>query len=676
MVKISLSEFTNTGGGMDTFVSVPIGVGQLAANAVKQLGDAIEVELFKYPHDFSAYLSREMPKIAGFSNYIWNAGLSYGFAKQIKKHSPQTITVFGGPNFPDEIEAQEEFLLHRPAIDFYINGEGEVAFVELFRKLAEYDFDAEKLKANGVLVPSTSYIHDGRFFHGQVLPRVDEMDTLPSLYLGGLMDKFFDDFLVPAIQTSRGCPYSCTFCYDGSDYMRKTRRFSQERIDAEIDYISSRAKVPTLLLADDNFGIFKEDLDTGRKLAESQKKYNWPLHIDTGLAKNNKERVAEISRIVNGALQVGASVQSTDAEILKNIKRSNVPLDQLVDMARTANADGTGNSTFSEIILCLPGDTKEKHLNSLFDMLELGIKEIRIYEFFPLIGTEGASRFNRETYGYVTRFRVAPRSFGRYEAYGESFDTYEHHEVCVAQNSMSHEDYLQCHDFTLVVGIFNNSGIFDELLAMLKGRGVSHSAYFRQLWKMYESGNMLPQLFKDFRQEEKNNFRESLDELTAFLALPDTMDKYVSGECGTHQLFHACSQALMHYFDEVVKIALDAGRILLEKEGQMDEVLESYLTDLRSYILLSKGNLLSLDDPEPRTFYFDFVKIKAAEFQGEPSHHQTPEGMEFSFSRPQAQQKNFEIFYKQFGCDTDGLARIIRRMPGGMASLQRDVHYT
>ena len=241
---------------------------------------------------------------------------------------------------------------------------------------------------------------------------------------------------------------------------------------------------------------------------------------------------------------------------------------------------------------------------------------------------------------------------------------------------MSHEDYLQCHDFTLVVEVFNNSGIFDELLVMLKGRGVSHSDYFRQLWKMYESGNVLPQLFKDFRREEKNNFRESLSELEAFLALPDTMDKYVSGECGTHQLFHARSQALIHYFDEVVEVALEASRILLEKEGQLDEVLESYLADLGSYILLSKGNLLSLDDPEPRTFYFDFVKLKAAEFQDEPSHHQTPEGTEFSFSRPQAQQKNFEIFYKQFGRDVDGLARIIRRMPGGMASLQRDVRYT
>ena len=674
-VKVSFAEFTHTGKGIDTFVSIPLGVGQVAANAIKHLGDAIDVEIFKYPQDFTAFLLRETPGIAGFSNYMWNDDLNHEFARRVKEHSPRSITIFGGPNFPAEIQEQEAYLRRRQAIDFYVDGEGDVAFVDLFSKLDEYDFDVGKFKAAGILVPNTSYIHGDRFFHGGLMPRVSDLDDLPSPYLRGLMDQFFDEYLVPAMQTSRGCPYSCTFCHDGADYMRKTRRFSQERIDSEIEYISARTQVPTLLLADLNFGIFKQDLDTAHKLAWSQEKHGWPGSIDTGVAKNHKERVAEISKIVNGALQVGASVQSMDDAVLENIKRDNVPLEQLVDMARTANSDGTSNSSFSEIILCLPGDTKEKHMDSSFNMLELGIKEIRTYQFVLLMGTEGASRADREKFGYVSRFRVSPRTFGRYEAYGESFDAFEFQEVCVANNTMSFEDYLQCRDMTLVVEIFNNGGIFDELLAMLERMGISRSAYFCQLWNAYQAGEIFPDLFKEFREDEAHNFWESEEDMKAFLAQEGALEKYMSGEYGTHQIFHIRSKALVEHFDEVTDIAFRAVRNLLEDAGKMDGACEHYLDELKQYILLSKGNLLSLDDPEPRVFHFDFVKLKNAAFLADPNRHQVPNGLEIRFSRPQELRKNFESFYKQFGRDTEGLARIIRRMPDGMASLHRDVYY-
>ena len=110
-MKVSFAEFTHTGKGIDTFVSIPLGVGQVAANAIKHLGDAIDVEMFKYPQDFTSFLSRETPGIAGFSNYMWNDSLNHEFARRIKEHSPRTIIIFGGPNFPAEAEEQEAYLL-------------------------------------------------------------------------------------------------------------------------------------------------------------------------------------------------------------------------------------------------------------------------------------------------------------------------------------------------------------------------------------------------------------------------------------------------------------------------------------------------------------------------------------------------------------------------------------
>ena len=674
-LNVSFAEFTHTGKGIDTLVISPLGAGQVAANAIKHLGSEIDVELFKYPEDFSSFLDKKTPDIAGFSNFTWNLNLSHEFAKKIKKHSPKTITVFGGPNYPLEPKAQEDFLRRHAAIDFYIEGEGDFAFVELYKKLEEYNFDLGKFRSDGVIVPNTRYVHGDKFFHGPMMPRVMELDDLPSPYLEGLMDKFFDENLVPTMQTSRGCPYSCSFCHDGADYMKKTKRFSRERIEAEIEYISARAKVPGLMLVDLNFGIFKQDLDTARKLAWSQEKYDWPRTIDTGVAKNNKDRVVEISKILNGALDVGASVQSTDDGILANIKRNNLPLDQLTGMTRTADAEGTGNNSYSEIILCLPGDTKEKHLKSSFDMLDLGIKELFTYQFILLLGTEGASDIDRKRFGYGTRFRVSLRNFGRYGAYGESFTSYEYLELCVESNSMSFEDYQDCRDFTLILDIFNNGGIFNELMMTLERRGVSRTDFFRQLLKARQAEEALPQLFEEFRENELQNFWESEEDLLAFLDQADSLEKYMSGEYGTHQIFHFRSMAHVELFDEVTETAFRAARTLLEEAGKLDDVSEYYLDELKEYILLSKGNLLSPDDPEPRVFHYDFVKLRGAAFQDDPNDHQAPDGLEIRFSRPQEQEKHFKRFHKQFGRDSEGLVRIIRRMPGGMVSLQRVADY-
>ena len=58
------------------------------------------------------------------------------------------ITVFGGPNYPiaEEVREQEAFLREHPAIDLYVDGEGEIAFTELYKILEGFNFDIGKFK--------------------------------------------------------------------------------------------------------------------------------------------------------------------------------------------------------------------------------------------------------------------------------------------------------------------------------------------------------------------------------------------------------------------------------------------------------------------------------------------------------------------------------------------------
>jgi hypothetical protein len=334
-----------------------------------------------------------------------------------------------------------------------------------------------------------------------------------------------------------------------------------------------------------------------------------------------------------------------------------------------------GDNSFSEIILCLPGDTKQKHAASAFQMLNLGIKEIRIYQFFLLMGTEAESKFSREKYRYSTRFRVTPRSLGRYEAYGETFVAFECQELCVANISMSHEDYLQCRDLTLIIEIFNNGGIFFELLTVLKRAGISRVDFFHHFWEVYQKGEILPELFQEFREMEAKDFWNTKEELRDFLAQPDTLGKYESGVYGVHHIFHVQSIALGEHFENVINIAFDAAHSLIQKNGGYRKFEKLFLDELKQYFLLSKGNLLSMEDLGSHEFHFDFVKMKKAEFTGDPSDFFSSEGLNFNFVRRKDHKKNFESLYNKFGQDSEGLARIIRKMPGGLTALSREAVY-
>ena len=145
---------------------------------------------------------------------------------------------------------------------------------------------------------------------------------------------------------------------------KKLRRFSLERLGKEVEYIGKKifTETPTmgfLCMADSNFGMFKEDIDKAKTLAAIQKKYDWPKNLIVSSGKNQKERVLEVASIVNGAMYAGGAMQTTDPEILKNIKRSNISLEEMSETV--SNQDNNDVDSYTELILALPGDNKKSH---------------------------------------------------------------------------------------------------------------------------------------------------------------------------------------------------------------------------------------------------------------------------------------------------------------------------
>ena len=85
----------------------------------------------------------------------------------------------------------------------------------------------------------------GDFVDGGWVDRIDDLDDIPSPYLAGLMDPYFETGYFPLMQITRGCPFTCQFCNSSVRTNSKAYRHSVENVIADLRYIAERVKPET-----------------------------------------------------------------------------------------------------------------------------------------------------------------------------------------------------------------------------------------------------------------------------------------------------------------------------------------------------------------------------------------------------------------------------------------------
>ena len=209
------------------------------------------------------------------------------------------------------------------------------------------------------------------------------------------------------VETTRGCPFACSFCCDGLATKNKVCRYEPTRIEEELYYIAKKVKnVDELVITDLNFAMYKQDIPTAKVLHKIQEKYNYPRLIGASAGKNMPKRTIEVSNIIKG-WTTGASIQSTDKEVLKSISRSNISTEAYQELIDHANKSKNQKS-HSEIILGLPSDSKQKHYESLRFGVDNKVNSLRMFQAMMLVGTEMASEVYRKKYDLKTMFRTIP----------------------------------------------------------------------------------------------------------------------------------------------------------------------------------------------------------------------------------------------------------------------------
>ena len=574
--------------------AMPLGIGFLASFGSKALGGDVRFKLFAYAEHLEEELRQARPDVLGITNYCWNYALSCRMLRFARGLYADLLTVMGGPNMALDHEGEERVLRQTPCLDAYVINEGEEAFASAIGRYIDAGMDKgrlfqEPLSSSIFVDPDGSDV-----VRGHPTARMKTLDEIPSPYLTGLMDQFFDGAFCPMVQTNRGCPFTCTFCVEGVGYMTKVHKFAGDRVREELDYIGGQVGIGSaLMISDSNFGMLPGDLETAKAVRELQERNGWPKFVWATTGKNKKESILSAVDLLDGTMRMTNSVQSLDESVLTNIKRSNIKLETYSALQEEVQARGL--QSYAEVIIGLPGETLETFVRGVCQLLDSGVHQLACYQLMLLDGTELNSQTTRERYGFKTKFRMISRNLGVYA--GEP--VFELEEIVASTSTLSYDDYMKCRKLQLVLEVYHREGLFRELLEYLKTHSVAISTFMLDLLDhLGEAPEEVGVLFANYMKESEEELFESPED--ARRALAATYDSLVEEDKGGNLIQKYSALAWFRTLDSVVEYGVRRARSLVLEErtrerdgaGSLDNELEA----IRRYLLAVTINIVDLSN--------------------------------------------------------------------------------
>lgn len=662
-IKIFLGDITYDTVSLST-EAIPLAIGYVAAYCNKIHGSKVEITLFKYLEELEQAIIDSPPDILGLSNYAWNQNIGLEMFNLAKQHNPNVLTVWGGPNFPIDFPSQQKFMMQYSVVDVYVPLEGEIGFSNIVDVALTTD-DLSKIRNKVISTEIEGCVvrdENNKLHYSGPGLRTKALDDIPSPYLTGLFDKFFDGRLSPLLQTNRGCPFSCTFCTDGIDEKQKVNQFSMGRVLEEIDYVGKHVprKTGLMILADLNFGMMPRDRQICEAIAKTQKQYGYPKKIDCSTGKNSKDKIIDAIKILNGALMIKLSVQSTDENVMVNMKRDNISTEQM--LALTPAIRESNLPSMTEIIVGLPGDSFETNIKTIKDMMRVDVDEYLIYTLMLLHGSELNIPQERKKWGFKTKFRILPRSFAKLQS-GKKVMEIE--EVVIGSNTLSFDDYVKIR--LLAFSIFiTNQPAFKPIIKFLRQNHVDIFDLFNRPLESDDLPISIKKLFNQFKDATVNELWDSPEDIIKNFQNEDEYNKLLTDQLGFNVIqFHQALVTTNHMSDWTEYVISLAKKLLLENNIQDESILEEY-TNVANYCRGLTYNVLELDsnlDNPEFVFKYDIQKwndctdpISLNNFK-----FSTPRKILFSYTKEEIElfKNNMDIY----GISTNGMAQVLKRIP-------------
>lgn len=576
----------------------PLGAASVGSAIDKALQGRVRIEVFKYPDDLEAALNRRRPDVFMFSGYVWNQNLGLSFARAIKDLDPTILVVAGGPNISKEEGKREAFLKAHPYVDFFVLNEGEIAAAVLVSRYLDNGCYIEALKKSQP-PQCLSVDADGAFRAGGPLGRIGlkgspdngeeeigglfkNLDDIPSPYLNGMMDKFFDDKLYPLVETNRGCPFSCTFCQQGEGYFSKMAMRDVDAVNGELELIAEKMvagspNIARIEFADPNFAMYKRDLNIAECLRKCQDAHGWPRVIGCSTGKNKAAQILDaVEKVLPDTLVISTAMQSTNPETLAEIKRDNISLDAYSEVQTEIHRRGL--RSMADVILALPKETLDTHVSAVYGLIDSGLQEFSSYQAMILKSTVLETEASRRAYDFDLRWRLLPRGMGKYRIGGKDEIVADLEQIVVATNTLSFDDYLAARTLHLVTMIYHNSGIFDVIATLLEENGVRKSTLIKALYENALDGtSAIADMVAAFRQETVSELFDTESACRDYYCNEENLERVKNSEIGANLLFKYLSIALTGAWPAVTEELLDVVATLAPVEGGLRADLENYL---------------------------------------------------------------------------------------------------
>ena len=331
----------------------------LRAYAGDKYQDSIELAEYTINNESGTILAdlyKRQPDVVGFSCYIWNMNMVSDIVKEFHKLMPHVPIWLGGPEVSydarDILEAKKE-------VKGIMIGEGEETFLQLLKHYLQEDGFDDLGKIQGIVTRENEYI-----------PRpLLNMDTLPFLYsdLGAFENRII------YYESSRGCPFRCSYCLSSVDKTVRVRDFSL--VKKELQFFLDN-KVPQVKFVDRTFNcIHQHTMDVWRYILKNDNGVtNFHFEVEADILRDDEMEL--LSKMRPGLCQLEIGVQTTNPVTLKEIRR-NMDIEKLRKTVETILSYETVH-VHLDLIAGLPYEDYESFGNSFNEVYSMHPQQLQL----------------------------------------------------------------------------------------------------------------------------------------------------------------------------------------------------------------------------------------------------------------------------------------------------------
>ncbi len=413
---------------------------------------------------------RSHPDVVCFSCYIWNITFVCELAQDLKKILPEAVFWAGGPEVSYDAEA---FLERNPAFDGVMLGEGEETFLELAGHYVEKKVSLEEIR--GIVFRKENGILQNNGWR-----EIMNLSEVPFAY-ENLKD--FENRII-YYESSRGCPFSCSYCLSSVD--KKLRFRDLSLVKKELQFFLDN-KVPQVKFVDRTFNCKNDHAMAIWQYIKEHDNGVTNFHFEISADLLREEELELMSTMRPGLIQLEIGVQSTNPETIKAIHRT-MDFEKLAGIVNRIHSFSNIHQHL-DLIAGLPYEDYDSFHKSFNDVYSLSPQQLQLGFLKVLKGSH--MKDMTEEYGIVHK-ELEP-----YEVLGTKW--------------LPYEDILRLKMVESMVEVYYNSGQFQNTLALVEPAFKDPFTMFEKLGQFYEKNGYTEishsrmrryEIFLEFMKEE------------------------------------------------------------------------------------------------------------------------------------------------------------------------------